>query len=206
MALSTFVKLNSVTNLTDARYGAGMYVDLLGFDLDESSQNFMSPEQFSEISGWVSGVDFVGEFSHEFHPAISEILKKYPAISWIEYDRIEELEALVGKGYGLIYKMNLEEVRRIEPDVAKTLNQSGIIFHLVSIDENLSGEDLEVIKKLAADCRVILGSGITLENVQSLVDETGIYGISLSGGKELKPGLKDLDKLAEILEKLEIEE
>ncbi|WP_332910561.1 hypothetical protein [Algoriphagus boritolerans] len=42
MALSTFVKINSVTNLTDARYGAGMYVDLLGFDLDDSSQNFMS--------------------------------------------------------------------------------------------------------------------------------------------------------------------
>ncbi len=102
--------------------------------------------------------------------------------------------------------MNLEEVRRIEPDVAKTLNQSGIIFHVVSIDENLSGEDLGVIKKLAEDCRVILGFGITVENVQSLVEETGIYGISLSGGKELKPGLKDLDKLAEILEKLEIEE
>lgn len=183
-----------------------MYVDLLGFDLDESSQNYVGPERFKEISGWVSGVDFVGEFSHGFNPDILEILKKYSAISWIEYDRIEELKNMLGHGYRLIYKMNLEEVRRIEPDVAKTLSQSGIIFHVVSMDDNFSDDDLEVIKTLAENCQVILGSGITLENVQSLVDETGIYGISLSGGKELKPGLKDLDRLAEILEKLEIDE
>lgn len=206
MALRTFVKINSITNLTDARYGAGMYVDLLGFNLDRSSKNFINPEQFKEISGWVSGVDFVGEFSHQFNPDILEILKNYPAINAIEYDRIEELEALVGKGYTLLYKMNLEEVRRIEPDVANTLARSGILFHVIALEDILSEADLEVIKKLAKNCRVILGSGINPENVQKLVDEVGIYGISLSGSDEIKPGLKDMDQLSEILEKLEKED
>jgi phosphoribosylanthranilate isomerase len=206
MALSTFVKINSVTNLTDARYGAGMYVDLLGFDLERTSQHYISPEQFKEISGWVSGVDFVGEFSHETNPDIPEILKNYPAINGVEYDRIEVLESLVGKGYTLLYKMNLEEVRHIEPVVANTLAQSGIIFHVVSLEEVITETDLQVIKKLAENCRVILGTGINPENVQKLVAETGIFGISLSGSDEIKPGLKDMDQLSEILEKLETED
>lgn len=206
MALSSFVKINNVTNLTDARYGAGMYVDLLGFNLNKADENYCSPALFKEISGWVSGVEFVGEFSHEFEPDILEILKEYPSITCIEYDRIEDLEALIGKGYSLIYKMNLEEVRHIEPVVAHELNQSGILFHVISHDDLLSDDDLEVIQKLAQNCKVILGSGINSENVQKLVSEFGIYGISLSGGQEMKPGLKDLDQLAEILEKLEVED
>lgn len=206
MALSTFVKINSITNLTDARYGSGMYVNLLGFNLDRSNDKYVSPELFKDISGWVSGVEFVAEFSHGSNPDILKIIQEYPAISWIEYDRIEELQSLEGKGFSLIYKMNLQEVRHIEPDVARALSQSGIIFHVFSDEDVLSDDNLEVIKRLAENCKVILGTGITIENVNSLVEEIGIYGISLSGSDEIKPGLKDMDQLAEILEKLEIEE
>lgn len=206
MALSTFVKINGVTNLTDARYGSGMYVNLLGFNLDRASDNYVSPELFKDISSWVSGVEFVAEFSHDSNPDMLTILEQYPTISWIEYDRIEELQNLAGNGYSLIYKMNLEEVRHIEPDVAQTLNQSGIIFHVVSQDEVLSDDNIRVIKKLALDCKVILGVGITAENVNFLGEKVSIYGISLSGSNEIKPGLKDMSELADILEKLEIEE
>lgn len=206
MALNTFVKINSITNLTDARYGAGMNVNLLGFNLDSNSDKYISPSVFKEISGWLSGVDFVGEFTHESIHGLLEILNEYPTIAWIEHDRIEELKALVGKGYGLIYKMNLEEVRKIEPDVANELHQSEIIFHVVSKQDTLSEDDLEVLKNLAEKCKVILGTGINVQSVRTLLDNTGIYGISLSGSDEIKPGLKDMDELAEILEQLEIEE
>lgn len=205
MALRTFVKINGVTNLTDARYGAGMYVDLLGFDIERNSEKYTSSALFKEISGWVSGVEFVGEFTHESQPDILEILKEYPNITWIEYDRIEKLKSLVGKGYSLIYRMDLDEVRRIEPEVAKILNQSGIVFHVVSHEDVLLEEDQKVIAKLAENCKVILGTGIKVHNVQKLLD-IGIFGISLSGSDEIKPGLKDMDELTDILEKLEIEE
>lgn len=206
MALSTFVKINSITNLTDARYGAGMNVNLLGFNLDSNSEKYISPSVFKEISGWLSGVDFVGEFTHDSIPEFLEILNNYPAITWIEYDRFEELKALVGKGYSLIYKMNLEEVRKIEPQIAKELKQSGIIVHVVSQQDALSEDDLEVIKNLTEKCKVVLGTGINVQRVDYLLENTGIYGISLSGSDELKPGLKDMDELAEILEKLEVED
>lgn len=206
MALKTFVKINSITNLTDARYGAGMYVNLLGFDLDSSSEKFTSPELFKEITGWVSGVDFVGEFNHESLAGIEKTLQKYPAISWIEHDRIEALTSMEGKGFKLMLRAPLEEIMHIEPELANLLNQSDITLHLVSKDDHLSEEDLIAVKKLAQKCKVILGTGIMENNVLELVENTGIYGISLSGGEEVKPGLKDMDQLADILEKLETEE
>jgi phosphoribosylanthranilate isomerase len=206
MALKTFVKLNRITNLTDARYGAGMYVDLLGFNLDPNAAEFINPERFKEIAGWVSGVEFVGEFNHGSRPDLLQILKEYPAITWVEYDRIEELQSLIGKGYGLIYKMNLEEVMHIEPEVAQKLNESGIIFHVSSEENVISENELGAVAKLSNYCKVILGTGINEENVLDLIQKAGPYGISVTGGEEFKPGLKDLDQLADILEKLEIED
>lgn len=206
MALSTFVKISGITNLSDARYCAGMYVDLLGFSLERESDIFITPAQFNEITGWVSGLEFVGEFVTYKLPEVQETLVNYPSVKWIEHDRIEPLVELEGKGYGLIYKMDLQEVRHIEQEVAEKLNESGIIFHITSDHEELDEEDLNGIKLISGHCRVVLGVGITAQNVKELIDELNLYGISLTGGNEIKPGLKDFDELADILEALEIED
>ena len=44
------------------------------------------------------------------------------------------------------------------------------------------------------------------ENVNQIIDEYPIKGISLKGGDEIKPGLRDYDELADILEAIEIED
>ncbi|MFC5623888.1 phosphoribosylanthranilate isomerase [Algoriphagus winogradskyi] len=206
MALSTFVKISGITNLSDARYCSGMYVDLLGFSLEQESEKFINPTQYNEITGWVSGLEFVGEFQSYESDKVLHTLENYPTIKWVEHDRIDPLVDLEGKGFGLIYKMDLEDVRHIELEVAEKLNASGIIFHVTSIHEELTDEDKKAIKILSENCRVILGVGITSENVLDLITELGIYGITLAGGKEIKPGLKDFDELADILETLEEDE
>jgi phosphoribosylanthranilate isomerase len=204
MALQTFVKVNHITNLSDARYCSGMYVNLLGFDLVFSSENYVTPERFKEITGWISGVEYVAEFSHPTILDLEFLEKDYPGITWIEHDRIDDLKRIVGKGYQLIYKMNLEEVKHIEPEVSAELHQSGIIFNVIAKDGELTEDDLEVVKKLSANCKVILGSGITAENVLRMIKECNLYGISIPGGEEIKPGLSEFELQAEILEKLEL--
>jgi phosphoribosylanthranilate isomerase len=206
MALSTFVKVSGITNLSDARYCAGMSVDLLGFALESNSEKYVSPKEFGEITGWISGLEFVGEFGDARSVDIETQLKEYPTITWVEHDRLEPLSELEGKGIGLIYKMELNDVRNIELDLAIKLNSFGIIFHVISKHEDLRAEDLEMISKLSEHCKVILGVGITSSNVVNLVKELNLYGISLDGGSEIKPGLKDFDEMADILESLEIKD
>ena len=65
---------------------------------------------------------------------------------------------------------------------------------------------MTTISILAKSIQVILGSGISAFNVKKLVDDLGLFGISLEGGEEIKPGLKDFDELADILEELEVED
>ncbi|MFM1835376.1 MAG: hypothetical protein RJA04_63, partial [Bacteroidota bacterium] len=48
--LKTLVKVSAITNLSDARYCAGMGVDLLGFPLGK-----ISIDQFTEIRNWLAG-------------------------------------------------------------------------------------------------------------------------------------------------------
>lgn len=206
MALRTFVKISGITNLSDARYCAGMYVNLIGFALEESSEKYVKPTQFEEITGWVSGLEFVGEFEHYSEKDILETLKQYPAITWVEHVRIDELIALKAAGYQVIYKKDLAEVRHMETDVAKILRKEGILFHITSNDDPLTDKDIEVITILSEHCDVILGAGLSAENVNELVDSLHLKGIVLEGGEEIKPGLKDFDELADILEVLEIEE
>ena len=206
MALQTFVKINHVTNLTDARYCSGMMVNLLGFSLDPNSPNYVSPEAYKEITGWVSGVDFVAELTWNPTLNISETLKEYPEIKWIEYDRLDELKKLENQGFSLIYKVFLNEFKHMEAEICEAANQSDILVHILTEGDELSDSDKKSILSLSQKCKVILGTGITEDNVLAVLEELNLHGISLNGGKEIKAGLRDFDQMADILEKLEIED
>ncbi|QYH38334.1 phosphoribosylanthranilate isomerase [Algoriphagus sp. NBT04N3] len=206
MALSTFVKIDGVTNLSDARYCAGMYVDVLGFNLEESSQKFLNPTQYEEITGWVSGLEFAAEFETEEADIIQLKLEKYPNITWIQHQRLDTLLKLKDTGKNLIFQADVAELAHIESQVAEKLQSEGVYLLLKADHEKLSKDELTTISILAKSIHVILGSGISAFNVKKLVDDLGLFGISLEGGEEIKPGLKDFDELADILEELEVED
>lgn len=50
-----------MTNLSDARYCAGMGVEMLGFSIDETSDTYVDLKRFQDIRSWVSGVQIVAE-------------------------------------------------------------------------------------------------------------------------------------------------
>src|SRR5690348_11767986 len=62
MALKTTVLVNGINNLSDARYCAGMCADMMWFKRDPTQPDHLSDEAFKEITGWVAGIKFVGEF------------------------------------------------------------------------------------------------------------------------------------------------
>lgn len=206
MALQTFVKINHITNLTDARYCAGMMVDVLGFSLHSSDPNYVSPEQFKEITGWVSGVEFAAELGSASEAVILETIENYPGITWIEHERIEQLQELAGKGFSLLYKTSVQEIAHLEKEIADKLSEASISIHLFPEDVEITESEIESIKRLSQKCKVILGGGIDANNVLDRIEELSIFGISLNGGSEIKTGLRDFDQMAEILEILEIED
>lgn len=206
MALKTFVKIGGITNLSDARYCSGMYVNLLGFAIEKSSTKFTSPALFSEITGWLSGMEYAAEFATTDARSALEILQDYPSVKWIEHEEIEELFKLAHAGYSLIWKCDLKLLIAASAQLTEKISQSNIMVHLCSENENLTAADQAAIGLIAQKYKIILGAGINSESVNDLVEKIALHGISLMGGDEIKPGLKDFDELADILEALELED
>ena len=104
MALKTNVKISNVSNLSDARYCAGMGVDMLGFCTDESKPDYINPTVFSELTQWVAGPQFVGEFGSMNSDDIKLINTDYQ-FDLIETAIIENLEPLTVLDIPLILKL-----------------------------------------------------------------------------------------------------
>ncbi|WP_291784911.1 phosphoribosylanthranilate isomerase [Cecembia sp.] len=208
MALRTFVKISAVNNLSDARYCSGMQVNLMGFDLEENSKNFTTSEKFKEITDWLSGVRFVAEFEFSHPENILETLKSYGGFEFIQIKEEIHLKMLVNTEYGIILKTNIKSAGDIKELTAKadSYREHGVVLLLHSDNVELTKEVQAELKALAEKCSVLVGFGFHTGNILELIDQTGIKGIEMEGGDEIKPGLKDFDELADILELLEIED
>ena len=90
MALKSFVYVSEVDNLSDARFAAGMGVDLVGFKLDPNHENALNKAKFDEISEWIAGVKIVGEFGNTPPDQLTELLDAYK----LDYLLIENEELI----------------------------------------------------------------------------------------------------------------
>jgi phosphoribosylanthranilate isomerase len=191
MSLKAIVKLNSVNNLSDARYAAGMGVNLIGINSDPGNEFYLSPEKFREISGWISGPAAVLEYSGNSLTEVKDLLKQYQ-LEWVEVTDQDLIPALSRENLKIIFKCT-------EIDTSSPVNPRDIQFvHLHS----LSTISDQQIKKISCEYPVLLYTAIAVKDLRANIEATGIRGITISGGQEIKPGLKDYDLISDILEML----
>src|SRR5689334_3911967 len=81
----TYVR--KVSNLSDARYCAGMGVDMLGYVIDPASDDYVSPKLYQEMSGWIAGPKRAIEVSPSIDPA--DLLEQYnPDLVHIHFNHL----------------------------------------------------------------------------------------------------------------------
>lgn len=193
MALKLRVKLGDVSNLSDARYAAGMGVEAIGFDVSVNSA--LSSEQVSEITNWLSGVDIIGEIGDASSPAEGYLF---------DYLETTDREKLTQVNPGILrldlQNTDLEEVERLVDR-----GTDGIHFLLLEIQN----EDLDPLSTklnaLTQKVPLFISCHLEPEDLEGIIKKIAPAGIELKGGKEDKPGFKDYDELADILEALENE-
>ncbi|ELR72549.1 hypothetical protein C900_01223 [Fulvivirga imtechensis AK7] len=199
MALKTFVKVSAVNNLSDARYCAGMEVDLIGFNIEKDKPGYISPENFRELTEWLSGPGYVAEFESYSAVDITDAVKEYD-VDYVEISDMAVLGTLSHTTLPVIFRQNRNEMAQLPFD----LNIKYLL--ITGGDDPLSKEEIEIINNLSAHYDVLLEAGITHENVEAILQHTNAKGIALQGGNELRPGYKDYDELADILEALEVDD
>ncbi len=198
MTLKCVVKLTSVNNLSDARYAAGMGVEMLGFDLNPNSPRWLPPEQFEAITGWVSGVKLVGELSDTSQVKLTEITQNY---------KLDMIQCTVSD-HSEIPETELPLLLKLDPfsspQVSSQLKTYDKMARYFLLPQSEGGLPEKEIIEWAAQYPIILEGNFTPQRCEYWLNK-GVIGFSLSGGDEIKPGYKDFDDLADILEFLELD-
>ncbi len=203
MGLTIPVILNSVNNLSDARYAAGMGVDLMGFEVETGTERYVSPDLYKAITAWLSGVQTVAEIAVLNQPALALIQDQYQpdfiqfesveSISQEELDRLDCIQKIVvPKGQELVTLENLSH---------QLLQEANYVLLELSDWKDWTAHQKE-ITQVNKTFSILWALPVEKEDAV-LIQAMELKGIALKGGDEQRPGWKDLDQLIDILEALE---
>ena len=189
MPLKSPVLLSAITNLSDARFAAGMGVEYLSFNMNQSHKDFIGLNDFTAITAWLHGPKFVGEF--EKGTGIEEILERVKEFE-LENVLVHDAKLILAlKAQGLF-------VIQYESEITESPEKVGDIL-VVELSEGVDALVLEVPEN------TFLGTGIDHSNVNEILDDSAFTGIALKGSEEIRTGYVDLDEMAEILEAIEVD-
>lgn len=191
MALKTFVRVSGINNLSDARYCAGMEVNELGFNIETNHANYTDKDKFKELAEWLSGVEFVGEIT-DSSTDIAQCIEGY-TLNAIQIENLEQIEPAVATGLPVSFIAD----NTVEANEAWSLSKGQLAYVLIKSSE---------ASAIAAALPTLMNDGFDADNLVSILEEVRPKGIVLEGGNEIRPGYKDFDQLADILELLEIDD
>lgn len=190
MLLKTFVKVGKITNLSDARYCSGMGVNVLGFEVIEKNGDYLPPSTYQEIRGWVSGPSIaVAVYGLTGPDELKKIIDSYQP----DYLELSEEELPFAMSH-----TSLPIILLVTPDSSMAvLRKWKARIAYLQVNEN----DIAEISTLLNDFPTIVELR-SKDNLKELLNSP-IKGISLSGSREVRPGFKDYEELASVLEELE---
>lgn len=197
MPLKTKVKVGNITNLSDARYCAGMGVDLLGFPIGDGPDQ-ISLQHFQEITEWVAGPEFV------FEPGTTidqDLLLKVTEMELVKHVQLGvDMLQTVGRqlnSKSIILSIAPSALEAIKPE----LESYPISYILLRNNENANWN---LVERINAKIPVLLDQTASTTAVSEVLQQP-ISGIALAGSKEMKPGQKDYENLADVLEELDMD-
>jgi len=204
------VKICGLTSLADALAADKIGADYSGFILWPKSPRFVSLETFSEISTKLPGRKKVAVM---VEPSMSNLLQAKAAgfdrvqihfRHTMPLTRVREWSDLVG-----VKKLWLAPKLPPEIDVSPEWLRLADAFLLDTFDANpgqfggtgkVSDWEKFIRHRIGnPDNLWILTGGLSPENVANALDETGAHFVDVNSGVEASPGVKDHEKLQELM-------
>lgn len=195
--LRTTVLVRRVTNLSDARYCAGMGVELLGFPL--SGPGALTAATVNEIGGWVSGIQRVGEFDNSLSAAEINALISACALDYVLLTEPDAPLSPDELARPIIWLLAADQLRTAPANAAFIVLTGLTDFADATLVELLNSPSyppvlLALTDDMSAD-----------QAAEALAALPKLAGLTLEGGQELRPGIRDFGALADVLETLEVD-
>lgn len=206
----TRIKMCGITNIEDAEEGIRAGVDALGFIFVENSPRYIEPEKAKEIvANLAPFVDLVGVFVDRENVEVQEIVD-YCGLSYVQLHGNESPEYCDLLAYAAspckIIKAFRVGAKAVPADFQPYQDVvQGFLLDTYSAERaGGTGQpfDWQVINSLDLRRPVILAGGLTPENVGAAIRQVQPFAIDVNSGVELRPGLKDYEKLRLLLEEV----
>lgn len=196
MALKTIVKVGNITNLSDARYCAGMGADLLGFQGVPGHPSYIEPARFQEFRGWFTGPRVVIELYGLSSAADYAAMAAAYMPDFLEVS-LRELTYLPVETAPLLLRVTASDFN----EHADAIHAWRARIHYLLLPATTTRAELE---QLPSGFTILLDAA-DLSHVETQI-AWPLAGFALQGTTEERPGIKAYDSLASILEYLETED
>ena len=187
------IYVSRVTNLSDARYCAGMGVQMIGVVVDPAHPDYVSPQKYQEMIGWISGPQRVAEILSIGQVNTDEIIRQY-AIDFLHVP-LAALSQIRSIDIPLLVEVSWEEYEKGVPQLYG--NELNVAYLIVR------GVPAETRMKFPAAPKVLVSLKDIPASYMRVLEASGASGLLLQGSRELAPGLKDYDHLSAALEQME---
>ncbi len=195
------IKICGLTTLEDSLKALELGADYLGFNLYEKSPRYVAPEKLAVlIAALPAGVKSVGIFVNAPNDEITRIAEQC-SLSIIQMHGDEDLRQLPAM------PLPVWKAVRVTPSETELPADASSAERIV-LDSSVEGLyggtgkqiDLETAAAIAAKTPVMLGGGMSPENVAEAVARVKPIGVDVASGVESEPGIKDHAKMAAFIE------
>jgi phosphoribosylanthranilate isomerase len=208
--MSIQIKVNSITNLTDARYFAAKEVAYLGFNLDEKNkENYIDPINMKAIKEWVEGPKIMGEFRYQSPDVIVESALFFGLnaiqvpVNQANIRLIELLEVHPIEVWGKLdfnYKVNISIYTDKDIDQINLNDNSIVSFQKTYLSWSDIKKDVSVLDFLSKIKNLYLDIDFSLEELPEILEIVQPLGLCMTGGDEERVGVKSFDDIDEIFD------
>ena len=200
------LKICGITSLEDARFASGAMADYLGFVFFEGSKRYIEPSKAGAIINWLHGPETVGVFVNETAESVNEIARM-TGLDWVQLhgeetpDMCARIEKPVIKAIHVKDWMTSEDLRAAAApyfEVAKMLlfDTSDVLVW----GGTGRSFDWSLLRDQGWPLPVMVAGGIGPDNLAQAFEESGAEAADLSSSVEVSPGVKDMDKINEVME------
>ena len=185
------VKICGLTRREDVECAAAAGADYVGFVLVPSSKRFVPPESRRElVADLPAGVKSVAVVAD---PSEEELLGIRKLFDIIQFHGHEQPDEVIGKRGWKAFPAGT---------ALATFARYRVEHFVIDSDCGGSGRccDWHRAALAAERYEILLAGGLTPENVAEAIRQVNPWGVDVSGGVELSPGIKSSEKIQRFIE------
>jgi len=197
-----WVKFCGITRLEDALYAKKLGADAIGFIFAKSPRK-VNPAIVKEICLNVNDITKVGVFVNDTLESIQQI-KEYCSLDLVQLHGDEDSRFCEAFGESCTKALRIKSSKNLN-QINKYKDTWKIVLDAVEPGKGGgTGKviQMDILQQINNPDRIILAGGLNPDNISSILTTITPFGVDVSSGVEIAPGIKDHERMNEFITRI----